>query len=169
MPTGLIPSVCFLIRTIRAKMRRRIWRSRSLFFVWGKVLVLKGFQSGRHWSLSPSSLWGFPLSQRQPAFYTFDLNGFEIGAGQSYAIGLMSVTGLKTNLGSIRWRMCGGDNLGMGSPSGWSYESWFTSNSGGSSWGNRNSKDTAVCMEGTRLEEPVLPLPIPLGDADFRD
>ena len=50
----------------------------------------------------------------------------------------------------------------MDSPSGWSYESWFTSNSGGSSWGNRNSKDTAVFMEGTRLEEPVLPLPLPL-------
>ena len=112
---------------------------------------------------------GVPHQSKTPAFYTFDLNGFEIGAGQSYAIGLVGVTGLKTNLGTLRWRMCGGDNPVMGSPSGWSYESWFTSKNGGTSWGNRNSKDTAVCMEGTRLEEPVLPLPLPLEDADFRD
>jgi len=32
-------------------------------------------------------LMGFPTSQRQPAFYNFDLNVFEIGAGQSYAMG----------------------------------------------------------------------------------
>ncbi|MGA0436494.1 MAG: cytochrome-c peroxidase [Limisphaerales bacterium] len=110
-----------------------------------------------------------PHQSKTPNYYSFALDGFEIGAGQSYAIGLVGVTGLKTNLGSLRWRMCGGDNPVMGSPSGWSYESWFTSNSGGSSWGNRNSKDTAVFMEGTRLEEPVLPLPLPLEDADFHD
>ena len=115
------------------------------------------------------TLLGVPHQSKTPAFYTFELNGFEIGAGQSYAIGLVGVTGLKTNPGSLRWRMCGGDNPVMDSPSGWSYESWFTSNSGGSSWGNRNSKDTAVFMEGTRLEEPVLPLPLPLEDADYHD
>ena len=53
------------------------------------------------------TLMGVPHQSKTPAFYTFELNGFEIGAGQSYAIGLVGGTGLKTNPGSLRWRMCG--------------------------------------------------------------
>ena len=68
--------------------------------------------------------------------------------------------------GSLRWRMCGGDNPVMDSPSGWST--------------NPGSPATVVeahgaiataktrLMEGTRLEEPVLPF-ASLEDADYYD